>query len=239
MMENIKITIVTIAFNAQNTIEETIKSVVNQTYSNIEYIIIDGYSKDNTVEIIKKYSEKVSYWVSEPDKGIYDAMNKGIMKATGDWILFMNSGDTFTHNNIIKKIFTNPYPEYIYVLYGAYQTKNGNIISNLIPPRPIKNLMYEMAFCHQSCFVKTSIMKENLFNITYKIAADYNFFRILYMQYGTSIFQKINYSIAYFDTSDSISQTQLKNLRIEYLKIRGFKGCIYWIVNKLKNLWHE
>ena len=238
-MENTKITIVTISFNAQSTIEDTIKSVVNQTYSNIEYIIIDGYSKDNTVEIIKKYYEKVSCWVSEPDKGIYAAMNKGIMKATGDWILFMNSGDTFAHNNIIKKIFTNPFPEYIYVLYGAYQTKNGNIISNPIPPRPIRNLMYEMAFCHQSCFVKTSIMKENLFNINYKIAADYNFFRSLYMKYGTNIFQAIDISVSFFDISDSLSQSNVNLLRREYCKIRGVKGIIYWIGKKMIQYVHR
>ena len=234
-----KITIVTISYNAEKTIEATIKSVVNQTYSNIEYIIIDGYSKDKTVEIIKNYSDKVSYWISEPDKGIYDAMNKGIMKATGDWILFMNSGDTFSHKNIIKDVFSNPIPEYIYIIYGAYQTKNGNTISDPIPPRPIKNMMYEMAFCHQSCFVKTSIMKDNLFNLEYKIAADYNFFRHLYVKYGNKIFHNTVFSISYFDISDSFSQNNVNLLRKEYCKIRGIKGIIYWIVKKIRQYTNE
>ena len=90
---NIKplITVVTICYNAVDTIEETIKSVIEQTYPNIEYIVIDGGSKDGTVDIIKKYQDKISYWVSEPDRGIYDAMNKGTMKANGRWINFMNS----------------------------------------------------------------------------------------------------------------------------------------------------
>ena len=89
------ITIITVAYNAVKDIENTILSVLNQTYPNIEYIIIDGGSTDGTLDIIKKYEDKISYWVSEPDKGIYDAMNKGTLKATGVWLNFMNAGDTF------------------------------------------------------------------------------------------------------------------------------------------------
>ena len=84
----LKISIVTVSYNAAETIEQTISSVVNQTYENIEYIIIDGGSTDGTVDIIRKYEDRIAYWVSEPDKGIYDAMNKGIDVATGDYIYF-------------------------------------------------------------------------------------------------------------------------------------------------------
>jgi glycosyltransferase involved in cell wall biosynthesis len=89
LQNNPLVTIVTVSYNVVSTIERTILSVVNQTYSNIEYIIIDGGSTDGTVDIIKKYMDKIAYWVSEPDKGIYDAMNKGILMAKGQWINFM------------------------------------------------------------------------------------------------------------------------------------------------------
>ena len=99
------ISIVTVSYNAVLTIEQTILSVINQTYPNVEYIIIDGGSTDGTVDIIKKYEDKIAYWVSEPDKGIYDAMNKGVVVATGEWINFMNAGDIFTDGDVIDKLF--------------------------------------------------------------------------------------------------------------------------------------
>ena len=98
------ISVVTVSYNAVSTIEQTILSVINQTYPNVEYIIIDGGSTDGTVDIIKKYADKIAYWVSEPDKGIYDAMNKGVVVATGEWINFMNAGDIFTDSDVIDKL---------------------------------------------------------------------------------------------------------------------------------------
>ena len=92
-------------YNAVTTIETTILSVINKNYSNIEYIVIDGGSIDGTVDIIKKYADKITDWVSEPDKGIYDAMNIGIIVATGEWINFMNTGDTFYNENVFSEIF--------------------------------------------------------------------------------------------------------------------------------------
>lgn len=95
MKNNPLISVVTVSYNAVGTIEQTLLSVINQTYPNIEYIIIDGGSTDGTVDIIKKYADEIVYWISEPDKGIYDAMNKGIKKANGEWINFINAGDSY------------------------------------------------------------------------------------------------------------------------------------------------
>ena len=92
-MMNPKISVITVVYNSVSYIERTIQSVLSQTYPHIEYIIIDGGSGDGTTEIIKKYSGSLAYWVSEPDKGLYDAMNKGLAKATGEFVWFINSGD--------------------------------------------------------------------------------------------------------------------------------------------------
>lgn len=97
-----KITIITIVYNDENYIEETIKSVLSQSYSNLEYIIVDGGSTDGTVSVIKKYQDKIDYWVSEPDKGIYYAMNKGIRLSNGEILNMMNSGDCFYGNGVVK-----------------------------------------------------------------------------------------------------------------------------------------
>ena len=106
-MNNPKISVVTVCYNAVDLIEETILSVINQTYRNVEYIIIDGASTDGTVDIINKYRDKIAYFVSEPDKGIYDAMNKGIKVATGEWLNFMNAGDVFSSNTIVSEVVSS------------------------------------------------------------------------------------------------------------------------------------
>ena len=111
------ISVVTVSYNAVSTIEQTILSVINQTYPNVEYIIIDGGSTDGTVDIIKKYADKIAYWVSEPDKGIYDAMNKGGLKTTGDFIQFLNAGDWLENEHVIEKIFKDWFKR-VDVIYG-------------------------------------------------------------------------------------------------------------------------
>ena len=103
-MNNLKVSIITVSYNSVNTIERTIQSVISQTYDNIEYIIIDGCSTDNTQEIIRRYESHISYWVSEADGGIYDAMNKGIKHATGDIIGILNSDDRYHSDHIIETI---------------------------------------------------------------------------------------------------------------------------------------
>ena len=97
------ISVITVCYNVASTIEKTMLSVLNQTYKNLEYIIIDGNSTDGTVDIIKKYAERLTFWISEPDKGIYDAMNKGIVKATGKFLIFMNAGDQFLNEKVLSK----------------------------------------------------------------------------------------------------------------------------------------
>ncbi len=169
------ISIVTVSYNAVLTIEQTILSVINQTYPNVEYIIIDGGSTDGTVDIIKKYEDKIAYWVSEPDKGIYDAMNKGVVVATGEWINFMNAGDIFTDGDVIDKLFhQNIIINRVGIVFGDTLVvfRNREKIVRFGDDTHHKI----MPSCHQSIFCRRNLLVSNPFDLRYKIAADYNFF---------------------------------------------------------------
>ena len=187
--KNIKVSIVTVCYNSEVTIEQTIRSVLSQSYKNIEYIIIDGASTDQTLDIIKEYKNDLAYLVSEPDKGIYDAMNKGIKKATGDIIGFINSDDWYSENAVLSIVeaFLSSKAD---VVYG-----NTMIVENgthkMVLCADLDNICYRMVFGHQAAFVKTHILRENLFDCAYKIVADHAFFLSLYFQ-KKSFFYKIS-----------------------------------------------
>lgn len=167
------ISIVTVTYNAEATIEDTILSVINQDYNNIEYIIIDGASTDSTVNIIKKYEKKITFWTSEPDNGLYDAMNKGIKNATGEWITFRNSGDLFLERNSLSKLFENPIPNSTDVLYAdcIHINEEGYKFSK---PRSLSTYKRAMPINHPATFIRTSLHKEMPFDLQYRISADYN-----------------------------------------------------------------
>jgi glycosyltransferase involved in cell wall biosynthesis len=159
------VSIITITFNAEKYIERTIQSVISQTYTNIEYIIIDGASTDKTLEIIKKYKEKISVLISEKDKGIYDAMNKGLQKATGDYVWFMNAGDEIYAPDTLKKIMEQTKNADIYygeTLFLDLDRKNLGIRSEATPLKLPKNMTWKdlqmgLMVCHQAILVKKEI----------------------------------------------------------------------------------
>ena len=155
-----KVSIITVVYNGIEFLEETIKSVISQTYPNIEYIIVDGGSKDGTLDIIKKYEAHISKWISEPDKGIYDAMNKGIDLATGDWQNFLNAGDSFVDNNVLEKIFTTNL-ENITLVYGdiiAIRENGQKLNVNAIELKDDNSIKKGMKVCHQAIFYNKNIM---------------------------------------------------------------------------------
>ena len=160
------ISIITISYNSCLTIEDTILSVINQTYPHIEYIVIDGGSKDGTVDIIKRYENKISYWISEPDKGIYYAMNKGIAATTGEWINFINCGDSFYDKNVIARLFKDSIGENYSVVYGntVFQYSDHTEIE---ANRQYGNYKF-MPACHQSIFCRTHYMKQFMFDTRYQ-----------------------------------------------------------------------
>ena len=173
-----KVTIVTVTYNAEASIEETILSVIHQSYENIEYIVIDGASTDATVDIIKQYEEKIDYWVSEPDGGIYYAMNKAIEKATGEWINFMNAGDTFADLDTVAYVMAHKNAN-AELIYGNYRVKGSRKIKRALPQ---SEWFHTMPFCHQTLFTKTEIMKQELFDTCFELAADHNFIIKMYRQ---------------------------------------------------------
>lgn len=175
----VKVTIITVSYNAYNSIRRTIESVINQTYPNIEYIVIDGNSKDGSKKIIEEYKSKLSYYLSEPDNGIYDGMNKGIKQATGKYTLFLNTDDTLYNNKTIENFVKNIH-EQSDIYYGNNKIINeyGEYINK---PRDITLLNRKWVLSHQATFIKTKLLKENLFDINYRYCADYKQISNLYL----------------------------------------------------------
>jgi len=226
-----KISVVTVCYNAVAAIENTILSVLNQTYPNIEYIIIDGASTDGTVDIVKKYLDKITYFVSEPDKGIYDAMNKGVDVATGEWINFMNSGDSFATDHTISDIFGRGIDyEGQDVIYGdTLYVYSGSPI--LYKAKPLSTLEYRMAFCHQSSYVRTHLLKLRHFDLHFKYVADYDFFHHLYINgHSFHYFSKVmtNYSLeGGFTNLNALNVAKEENLISQKKDMKWLRHLIY------------
>lgn len=175
-MTDIKYSIVTISLNSEEDIENCIVSVAEQTYKNKEHIIIDGGSQDSTVEIIRKYNEHLSYWVSEPDKGIAAAMNKGIESATGDYILFINSDDFLINNRALESIYSSMQDRidyYIFQVMSVYPDKTRKLLRN-------RNFglstYFKMGSCHQGHVISRKLFeKYGSYDTSFKIGMDYDF----------------------------------------------------------------
>ena len=169
------ISIITVVFNGEQFLEKTIKSVVNQTYSqHIEYIVVDGKSTDKTLEIIHKYQKSISKWISEPDKGLYFAMNKAINLATGDYLWFMNAGDTFPSSQTVENAFASQPNADIYYGEASIVNNEGKTIADFQHKNPKKlthkSLQTGMVVCHQAFVVKRNIAPK--YNTDYRICAD-------------------------------------------------------------------
>lgn len=175
-----KVSIITAAYNSEAHIADCIKSVYNQTYDNIEHIIIDGASKDKTIEIINSTPNRITKVISEPDKGIYDAMNKGIRTATGDIIGILNSDDFFTSENIIETVVDNFKRHSIDALYGDIHFVNPDDLSKTVryySSAIFKPSLFRFGFmpAHPSFYMKKECYdKHGLYALDYKIASDYD-----------------------------------------------------------------
>lgn len=244
MKNNIKISVITVCYNTVTEIENTILSVLGQTYPDIEYIIIDGGSKDGTVDIIKKYSNRLAYWSSRPDRGVYDGMNKGIQKATGKWINFMNSGDSFADKFVVEHVFENNISTDIGFIYGtAYvKTKIATKLSTQVSPFWLsKKYIHGKGFCHQSSFVRRDLALVYPFNLKFKINGDYQMMYDIYSDGYKPLF--VNYPIAIYEVENGISKKYRQLSFKECAEILGrnktFKYRICYISYVCKNIFHD
>lgn len=203
------VSIVTIVRNGEAFIEQTLRSVVNQTFPNIEFIVVDGGSTDNTVDVIAAFDDRIDYWLSEPDKGIYAAMNKGTAFATGEWICFMNAGDTFFAADSIARIF-DAVPPNAELLYGACEVDYGGF-RRKIEAGAVEDLWKGMAFSHQSLFVRSALVRANPFDACHGMAADFGF--VLKMREEGRVFQRYSQAVSVVDAHGVSDAKRIRTLR--------------------------
>jgi glycosyltransferase involved in cell wall biosynthesis len=225
------ITIVTVVFNSEQFLEETIQSVINQTYDNVEYIIIDGGSTDGTLEIIRKYENAIDYWVSEKDKGISDAFNKGIGLSQGDMIGIINADDWYESNTIQKNAiaFNEFKPD---VICGKLQCWKDSEKGYIFSSNP--SLLYkEMTINHPTVFVKKMIYKRfGLFKVNYKYAMDYelmlrfkmNGAKFLYLEHVLANMRLEGVS----DKNWGKALAECKDTKLEYFSFLSVNGYYYF-----------
>ena len=223
-----KVSIITVVFNCEQTIEATIKSVISQTYDNIEYIIIDGNSNDNTLMIINKYRSFVNKIVSEKDNGIYDAMNKGISFATGDLIGTLNADDRLHSNKSIEHIIKSYMPnQKDYIVHGNINMmfNDGSFITRLPKCKKIDLEIKGMRLYHPTFYVHKSIYEKIKYSTKYKIASDFMFTLKCFQKKVNFI--HVNKVIVDFAT-EGISSNNNISLLIEGIKIRHELGVKYY-----------
>ncbi|MEY8716809.1 glycosyltransferase family 2 protein [Francisella philomiragia] len=246
--EDIKFTVITVCYNSEKTIQRTLQSIKDQTYKNIEYIIIDGGSTDKTLEIISNYIDIVNILVSEPDNGIYDAMNKGIKLATGDYIGFLNSDDYYTNDIfeeysklLISKHYDFVYSDTIYYDDNESWTYECN---NPKEERFIKFLDKGTQFCHQTLYVNKFIFEEiGIFDERFRISADYDFSLRLFKTTGkTGIYLPTTTCYFYIGgISSHFFKTRLDEVRVRlnngYSMINSLyiflKLCFFYYLQKI------
>jgi glycosyltransferase involved in cell wall biosynthesis len=208
------LSIITINYNNAAGLQKTINSVIDQTFRDFEFIVIDGHSADNSLEVIKQ-QPRINYWVSEKDKGIYDAQNKGIQKATGDYLLFLNSGDVLVNRIVLEKVshFLGSCKSFYYG--DLVLERNGKQEKHLAPNEIDTDFMLNGTFWHPCVFIKAELFKSyGLYNIDFKIAGDYEFFIRCLLKPGIST-EHIPEFITLFDGNGISNQQDQNELQLQ------------------------
>jgi len=226
------LSIIIVSLNSKRDFLKTLKSIFNQKNKNYEIIVVDGISSDGTLDLIKKYKNKISKIIIEKDKGIYYAMNKGINFADSNWTIFMNCGDVFYNNEILKVFNKKKYIDND-IVFG------NTIISNKFYKVFVKGKYFSknsvlMPFCHQSSFVKTEFLKKIKFDIRYKLSADFNFFLRAYNMKKKFVYfdQKISI-VKPGGISDILRHNVINENMIIFFKQKSYKNIFKLILIKL------
>jgi glycosyltransferase involved in cell wall biosynthesis len=195
------LSIITVNRNNEIGLNKTFRSIIEQTQKNYELIVIDGNSTDKSIDIIKQYYENITYWISEPDEGVYCAMNKGITKAKGEYCFFLNSGDYFANDSVLKNVFRNePTAD---VIYGNLIVISENKVSGIIKGKEHNTFLdiYSSQIKHQSSFIKRDLFaKFGLYDESLKISADWAFF-IKSIGLNSASLKYVDIDIACFDNN--------------------------------------
>jgi glycosyltransferase involved in cell wall biosynthesis len=227
-MLKLKLSIVVVSLNTKNQFLKTIKSINSQKYKNYEIIVVDGNSTDGTLEVIKKMKKNFSQIVIEKDKGIYDAMNKGVQLASGNWIAFLNSGDIFYNSRVLLNIFKLPIAKKD-IVYGDTLIKNKDLnyfaYSTIFSKKAIV-----MPFCHQSAIVKADIVKRNKFSLKYKYSSDFDFFLRCFLR--KKIFYNVNFTIATV-LAKGVSDNNRQKVYSENIQILSKYNYSFLVIAKL------
>ena len=225
-----KFSIITVCYNVEDCIEETIKSVLNQTFKNIQYIVIDGASTDNTLKIINKFKKEIDIIISEPDQGIYDAMNKGLNLANGHFLNFLNAGDSFYNSNTLGLVY-NKIKEGTKIVSGDFNLILANNKSRFIKTKKIswKHFKKDFYACHQAIFIHFSIV--NLYDINYKIKADYKWVLDALSKTEEGSVVKIHQPLVNYDANGFSSKNSFNNLN-ELMRLhKNYFGTFQLLLN--------
>lgn len=229
-----KISIITISYNNVIGLEKTIQSVINQSFQDFEYVVIDGGSNDGSKEILEKYSDKISYWVSEPDKGIYNAMNKGIAAAKGEYLIFINSGDHFYNDHSLTDAAQHLSGEDI--IYGNLEVVSAEQTYIKDYPSEISLFyFYYESLPHPSSFIrKDAFEKYGFYDETLKIAADWKWFMIAICS-NSATFRHIDETVSTFYLDGISSDTQSQH-KINSERDRTFSDHFPMVKDNLQKL---
>jgi glycosyltransferase involved in cell wall biosynthesis len=232
-MSDIKptLSVITVVYNNARDIERTLLSVINQTYKAIEYIVIDGLSTDGTVEIIKRYEDRISKLVSEKDEGIYHAMNKGLAIAAGDYVLFMNSGDEFYAANTVQRVFASEPDADIYYGETEMMTEAGDILGQRRHKAPQKfnwrSFKYGMSVSHQAIYTRRIL--SDPFDRRYALSADIDW--IIRAAKKAKKIVNVNQYVARYQVGGMSKTKHRQSLLERFYIMKRYYGLIPTILN--------